>query len=96
MLFRSKLVNSLPDEVKSRLEIETVRSGDHEPIRKAIKFSATVDLTIAGASGEWGIARQTLGRYTDELANSCQSPLLITRCSVKKRSHLSSALEHFS
>ena len=89
-----KLINSLPSQARSRIEIETVRSGDHEPIKMAIKFSASADLTIAGASGEWGIARQTLGRYTDELANSCQSPLLITRCSVKSRSHLSSALEN--
>ncbi len=89
----TKLIDLLPSDAKSRIEIETVRSGDHEPIKMAIKFSLSADLTIAGASGEWGIARQTLGRYTDELANSCQSPLLITRCSVKSRSHLLSAME---
>ncbi len=88
----SRIIDVLPKEVRSRLDIQTVCSGDDEPIEMAIKASLEVDLTLAGTSGEWGIERQTLGRYTDALAARCQSPLLITRCYLKARSHLVSVL----
>jgi len=89
-----RIIDVLPAEARSRLEIQTVCAEEEKPIQLAIKFSALVDLTLAGTSGEWGIARQSLGRYTDELAIHCQSPLLITRCYLKARSHLVSVLAH--
>ena len=92
----SRIIDILPPETRSRLEIQTVCSDDDEPIEMAVKISARVDLTITGTSGEWGIERQTLGRYTDALAARCQSPLLIARCHLKARSHLISVLGHQS
>jgi hypothetical protein len=53
-----------------------------------INKSKEVDLTIAGTSRNWGVQRQTLGRYTDELAMRCNSPLLITRRYSQLTSHL--------
>ncbi len=58
-----------------------------------MEVSGRVDLTIAGASREWGLERQTLDYYTDELAVRCQSSLLITRRYSQMSSHLASVLK---
>lgn len=82
------LMQQLPTSVRDRIDIETVEAPD--PIQAVIKASETVDLTIAGTSRTWGIERQTLGRYTDELAIECRSSLLITRRYSQITSHLAS------
>ncbi|HEY9690838.1 MAG TPA: cation:proton antiporter [Oculatellaceae cyanobacterium] len=86
----SALIEQLPDHVRSRIEMPIVESSD--PIAAVVEASATVDLTIAGTSRAWGIERQTLGRYTDQLAVQCRSTLLITRRYSKVNSHLASML----
>lgn len=85
------LLNPLPAAARSRLEIVSV--GYKQPLEAAIQASANVDLTLAGTTREWGIERQTLGSYTDELAVRCHSSLLITRYHLTARSHLSSVLD---
>ena len=85
-----RVIEQLPLEVQSRVETPIVEAA--EPIQAVIAASARADLTIAGTSREWGIERQTLGQYTDELAVQCHSSLLIARCYVKVRSHLASVL----
>ncbi|OCQ94637.1 sodium:proton antiporter [Oscillatoriales cyanobacterium USR001] len=85
-----RIMNQLPASVVSRIETPIIEAA--EPIQAVIAASGNADLTIAGTSREWGIERQTLGRYTDELAVHCHSSLLITRCYVKVRSHLASVL----
>ena len=85
-----RIMDQLPPSVVSRIQTPIVEAA--EPIQAVIAASGNADLTIAGASREWGIERQTLGRYTDELAVHCHSSLLITRCYVKVRSHLASVL----
>jgi Kef-type K+ transport system membrane component KefB/nucleotide-binding universal stress UspA family protein len=85
-----RVIEQLPVHVRSRIETPIVEAA--EPIQAVIAASANADLTIAGTSREWGIERQTLGQYTDELAVQCHSSLLIARCYVKVRSHLSSVL----
>ncbi|MCC3594244.1 MAG: cation:proton antiporter [Microcoleus sp. PH2017_29_MFU_D_A] len=85
-----RVMDRLPVEVRSRIETPIVEAA--EPIQAVVAASANADLTIAGTSREWGIERQTLGRYTDELAVQCHSSLLIARCYVKVRSHLASVL----
>ncbi|WP_341730720.1 cation:proton antiporter [Microcoleus sp. EPA2] len=85
-----RVIEQLPLEVQSRIETPIVEAA--EPIQAVIAASARADLTIAGTSREWGIERQTLGQYTDELAVQCHSSLLIARCYVKVRSHLASVL----
>ncbi|MBD2107553.1 cation:proton antiporter [Nodosilinea sp. FACHB-13] len=59
--------------------IETLVQSTREPIPAIVEASRSADLTIAGASREWGVERQTLGRYADALSNHCHSSLLITR-----------------
>ena len=86
----STLIEQLPDSVRSRIEMPIIESSD--PIAAVVEASATVDLTIAGTSRAWGIERQTLGRYTDQLAVQCRSTLLITRRYSKVTSHLASIL----
>jgi len=71
------LFDQLPDTVRSRIELPVVEG--ESPIQAVVKASETVDLTIVGASREWGLERQTLGRYTDALVTQCHSSLLITR-----------------
>jgi nucleotide-binding universal stress UspA family protein len=83
-------MDQLPVDVRSRIETPIVEAA--EPIQAVVAASAYADLTIAGTSREWGIERQTLGQYTDELAVQCHSSLLIARCYVKVRSHLASVL----
>lgn len=86
-----QVIAQLPESVRSRITMPVIQSDS--PIQAVIEASKKVDLTIAGASREWGIERQTLGRYTDELAVRCESALLITRRYSQVTSHLSSILE---
>lgn len=87
------LMEQLPHGVSDRVTINTIL--DTEPIQAVVAASRGVDLTIVGASRTWGIERQTLGRYTDELAIECRSSLLITRRYSKVISHLTSVLTEF-
>ncbi|MGH2413863.1 MAG: universal stress protein, partial [Microcystaceae cyanobacterium] len=84
------VVDKLPSTVQSRIEMPIIEANN--PVKAVVDASTHVDLTIAGTSREWGIERQTLGRYTDALAVQCHSSLLITRCHLKVSSHLSSVL----
>jgi Kef-type K+ transport system membrane component KefB/nucleotide-binding universal stress UspA family protein len=84
------LMEQLPGSVRDRIDIQIVDAP--EPIQAVVEASALVDLTIAGTSRAWGIERQTLGRYTDELAIECRSSLLITRRYSQVTSHLASVL----
>jgi len=85
------LLSRLPGSVRERIHIPQLQVEN--PIDAVVEASGTVDLTIAGASREWGLDRQTLGFYTDELAVQCRSSLLITRRYNRVTSHLSSVLE---
>lgn len=85
------LIEQLPDRVRDRIELPIVEANS--AIRAVVEASEKADLTIAGASREWGIERQTLGRYTDALAAHCRSSLLITRRYSQVTSHLVSILE---
>ncbi|MBW4484023.1 MAG: cation:proton antiporter [Tildeniella torsiva UHER 1998/13D] len=74
--------------------IETLVQSTREPIAAIVEASRSADLTIAGASREWGVERQTLGRYADALSNHCHSSLLITRKYRQVASpHLASVLK---
>ncbi len=84
-------MQQLPASVRDRIEIQIIEAA--EPIHAVVAASAAVDLTIAGTSRAWGIERQTLGRYTDQLAIQCQSSLLITRRYRQVTSHLASVLK---
>jgi nucleotide-binding universal stress UspA family protein len=86
-----KMLGILPESVKSRIEIIEITESD--PIKTVVEASRDVDLTIAGTSRTWGIERQTLGRYTDELAQDCHSSLLITRRYSRVISHLASLIQ---
>ncbi|MCT7951321.1 cation:proton antiporter [Ancylothrix sp. C2] len=86
--FRS-VMEQLGENVRERIEVKTVQSS--EPISAVVEASKKVDLTIAGTSRAWGIERQTLGRYTDELVIRCESSLLITRRYSQVASHLAGA-----
>ncbi len=88
--FRS-VIEKLPSTVRSRIANPLITVSN--PLQAVIEASKEANLTIAGTSREWGIERQTLGRYTDELAVHCHSSLLITRCHLKVSSHLSSVLK---
>jgi nucleotide-binding universal stress UspA family protein len=80
-------IADLPSDVRNRIQIETIAS--ESLMGNVITASRTADLTIAGTSRNWGVQRHTLGRYTDELALHCNSPLLITRRHSQLTSHLS-------
>jgi Kef-type K+ transport system membrane component KefB/nucleotide-binding universal stress UspA family protein len=84
------MMEQLPKSVRDRIDITTVEAS--EPIQAVVAASFSVDLTIAGTSRAWGIERQTLGRYTDQLAIQCCSSLLITRRYSQVTSHLTSVL----
>ncbi|BAU14149.1 sodium/hydrogen exchanger [Leptolyngbya sp. NIES-3755] len=84
------MLDRLPDRIRRRIELPIIEASS--PIQAVIEASEQADLTIAGTSREWGIERQTLGRYTDELATECRSSLLITR-RHNQSSHLISLLE---
>jgi Kef-type K+ transport system membrane component KefB/nucleotide-binding universal stress UspA family protein len=80
-------IADLPGDMRSRIQMETIASESLMGV--VIAASLTADLTIAGTSRNWGVQKQTLGRYTDELALHCNSPLLITRRYSQLTSHLS-------
>jgi Kef-type K+ transport system membrane component KefB/nucleotide-binding universal stress UspA family protein len=84
------MMEQLPSTVGERIDIQIIQAS--EPIQAVVEASAAVDLTIAGTSRAWGIERQTLGRYTDQLAIQCRSSLLITRRYSQVTSHLASVL----
>lgn len=84
------MIEQLPPNVRDRIQIKTVTSP--EPMQAVVAASEAVDLTIVGTSRVWGIERQTLGRYTDQLAIQCRSSLLITRRYSQVTSHLTSLL----
>jgi Kef-type K+ transport system membrane component KefB/nucleotide-binding universal stress UspA family protein len=84
------MIEQLPKTVRDRIEIKSVTSP--EPMRTVVTASENVDLTIVGTSRLWGIERQTLGRYTDQLAIQCCSSLLITRRYSQVTSHLTALL----
>ncbi|UKO98916.1 cation:proton antiporter [Nostoc sp. UHCC 0870] len=84
------MIEQLPKSVRDRINIKIIHAPD--PLQAVVTASEGVDLTIAGTSRAWGIERQTLGRYTDELAIQCRSSLLITRRYSHLTSHLTSAL----
>jgi nucleotide-binding universal stress UspA family protein len=88
------MMERLPKNVRDRIEIKPIEGA--EPIQAVVTASETVDLTIAGTSRAWGIERQTLGRYTDQLAIQCRSSLLIARRYSQVTSHLSSVLSEVS
>lgn len=85
-----QLIDQLQPQMRDRIDIQVVAAAD--PLQVAIEASKTADLTLAGTSSAWGIERQTLGRYTDELAMHCHCSLLITRRYSRITSHLSSVL----
>jgi Kef-type K+ transport system membrane component KefB/nucleotide-binding universal stress UspA family protein len=72
-----EMLSQLPQAVRDRIALPILQTQD--PTAALIEASGTVDLVICGVSRTWGLARQSLGRYTDELATNCQSSLLITR-----------------
>lgn len=84
------MIEQLPQNVSDRIQIETLPNTEHKSV--VVAASEKADLTIVGTSRAWGIERQTLGRYTDELALECRSSLLITRRYSQITSHLSSLL----
>ncbi|MGH8000238.1 MAG: cation:proton antiporter, partial [Brasilonema sp.] len=84
------IMEQLPQSVRDRIDIKRVEAI--EPIQAVVEASKGVDLTIAGTSRAWGIERQTLGRYTDELAIECRSSLLITRRYSQFTSHIASVI----
>ena len=86
-----KTIETLPEQVRSRIEITAVETGD--PIQVVIQASSSADLTIAGTSRTWGIERQTLGRYTDKLAGECDSSVLITRKYNQIADHIYSLID---
>ncbi|MDZ8092066.1 MAG: cation:proton antiporter [Nostoc sp. DedQUE05] len=88
------MMEQLPASVRDRIEIKIVQASD--PIQAVVEASKNVDLTIAGTSRAWGIERQTLGRYTDQLAIQCCSSLLITRRYSQVTAHLASMLPDVS
>ncbi|MBN3889579.1 MAG: cation:proton antiporter [Nostoc sp. JL31] len=88
------MMEQLPTSVRDRIEIKIVQAPD--PIQAVVEASKNVDLTIAGTSRTWGIERQTLGRYTDQLAIQCSSSLLIARRYSQVTAHLASMLPDVS
>ncbi len=89
----SNVMDHLPAVIHDRIYIPQVEA--ETPIEAVVEASGLVDLTIAGASREWGLERQTLGYYTDELASRCQSSLLIARRYSPVTSHLTSVLQNW-
>jgi Kef-type K+ transport system membrane component KefB/nucleotide-binding universal stress UspA family protein len=85
------VMQQVPKWIRDRIRLTDIQAV--EPIQAVVEASKDVDLTIAGACREWGIERQTLGQYTDELAVKCQSPLLILRRYSKVTTHLAAVLD---
>jgi nucleotide-binding universal stress UspA family protein len=86
----SAMMEQLPTKVRDRTALKLIEAA--EPIQAVIEASSAVDLTIAGTSRARGIQRQTLGRYTDQLAIHCRSSLLITRRYSQVTSNLATVL----
>lgn len=86
----SAVMQNLSRKMRDRIDVQIQEA--QEPIQAAVEASERADLTIAGTSRAWGIERQTLGRYTDQLANQCRSSLLITRRYSQVTSHLASVI----
>jgi Kef-type K+ transport system membrane component KefB/nucleotide-binding universal stress UspA family protein len=86
-----QIMGELPQSLRRRIVQSVIEAED--PLAAVVKASESVDLTIAGASREWGIERQTLGHYTDQLAAKCSSSLLITRRYSRITSHLAAVLD---
>jgi len=84
------LMDHLPEAIRQRILIPEVAANS--PIEVVVQASEQADLTIAGASREWGLERQTLGVHADELAVQCKSSLLITRRYSRVTTHLASVL----
>lgn len=84
------MMEQLPSILRDRIDLQIVQAS--EPMQAVVEVSAAFDLTIAGTSRAWGIERQTLGRYTDQLAIECRSSLLVTRRYSQVTSHLASVL----
>ena len=84
------LIDQLSESVRDRIDIQMVEAPF--ALQTVVQASEAVDLTIAGTSRAWGIERQTLGRYTDQLAVECRSSLLITRRYSQVTSHLASVI----
>jgi Kef-type K+ transport system membrane component KefB/nucleotide-binding universal stress UspA family protein len=80
------LLDRLPSSLRDRLTFSS--SSAAEPMQVLIEASAQFDLTLVGTSHEWGLERQTLGRYADELTQHCQSSLLIARRYTRTIAHL--------
>lgn len=88
----STIMAQMDPAVRDR--ISTPVQATHDPIAAIVEASRGADLTIAGASREWGVERQTLGRYADALSSHCHSSLLITRKYRQINSpHLASVLK---
>jgi Kef-type K+ transport system membrane component KefB len=73
----ARLLNDLPTEMSSRVEISSIDPND--PIAKIAELSTSADLTIIGIGRDWGQKKSSLDRYADRLAINCVSPLLIAR-----------------
>ncbi|NJP12228.1 MAG: universal stress protein [Leptolyngbyaceae cyanobacterium RU_5_1] len=86
------LMGRLPASIRDRIHIPHVEADN--PLEAVVTASEQADLTIAGASREWGLERQTLGYYADALAVRCCSSLLITRRYSRVTSHLASVLSN--
>ena len=86
-----RIIEQLPNSVRDRIEIKIVEAP--EPIQAVVAASEAVDLTIAGTSRAWGIERQTLGRYTDELSHPMS--LLAADYPPLQSSHLSPRISTF-
>jgi Kef-type K+ transport system membrane component KefB len=71
---------------RDRLELDLISS--YSPLEVITEASTEADLTLAGTSSAWGLERQTLGHYADNLADSCRSSLLITRKYRRHTLHL--------
>jgi Kef-type K+ transport system membrane component KefB/nucleotide-binding universal stress UspA family protein len=87
----SAVIAQLDPAVRNRIETPIVETIV-DPIQAVVDYSANVDLTIAGASREWGLERQTLGRYADVLSTQCRSSLLITRKYTQVPPHLAAIM----
>jgi Kef-type K+ transport system membrane component KefB len=85
------LLDNLPAEVRSRIEIVKIDTVD--AIATIGEISRQVDLTIAGIGRTWRRRTPTLDSYTDRLALQCVSSLLIARRYSQFSSHLSFALQ---
>jgi Kef-type K+ transport system membrane component KefB/nucleotide-binding universal stress UspA family protein len=88
----TNVLAQLAPSVRNRIQTPVLETH-LDPLQAVVDYSATVDLTISGASRAWGMKRQTLGRYADVLVTQCVSSLLITRKYSQLTSHLASVLD---